>query len=996
MNNLLQRLMLGGSSAAMLAAVAIGSGPALAQETAPAEEVTVTGTSIRGVAPVGSNVITVDQEAIRVSGAVNAEQLLNTVPAISTAGGAPQGVNVNSGFQPQIHQLAGSVSNSTLAVVNGMRFVGQGGNGLSDPNIIPTSALQRVEVLADGASSIYGSDAVSGVVNFIIRKDYEGLELNAQVGFADDYSTGTGTLLWGTKWQSGSVMVAASYTAQSALLGGSRPLLAMGDYTPIGGNNFIEVFGCPTASMIVPGNTGVWLSPASTTTVANTQANKNCNLQPYGDALPQSTRRNALMQVSQDFGSRLSASFMMLYNELDIAYRDRPGTITANTTVYGPGSNKTYILGGSNPPVTISQVNPFFQAPAGAPTATQENVSWVDLMGNGTNGHDYGRDTENEEAYYAQAGATYRLTDDWEVKLTDAFGVNRDDTGSLNTFCASCATLALNGTAQTSGSTTASDVSGQNVISLNTSLTTANALDVWDPAGASNKTSTLIQKQLYSNNSRADTQNTFNQLRLEVDGPLFDLPAGAVKVAAGGEYVNYHQLAYSNGTLGIGVQSNGATISQFYSRRSVLSGFVEVNAPLVSSDMHVPLMQALTLDISARYDKYSDVGPTFNPKYGLDWKVTDDIKFRANYSTSFVAAPVGVAGDPTEGGEYGGGASLAPSFNVPIAAFPTVTSLPGCGTVQVTTQGYCTLGSGTLSPGLSRQYGSALGGAKPQTGNGVNLGFDFTPTFLPGLSVTLTYFDQKYKGGVTAPNITQITTISAFNHLLTLCPTGCTQQQIDDFTRVPEGGTVSGSLPPVIYSLQNHDENNVLNLAIQGIDLDARYDIPTDYGDFHVGDALTQFFVFDQSVVGGASFSELGTSGINSTFPSVAYHTRANFGWTNNVIAADLFVNWTAPYRNATNTAVHPITTDANGNFSGGGDHVSANVTLDAHVSYNFPDGMLQGDQVYLDVQNLADTTPPFYNGTSKPSEVHSQAGENIFISNPIGRIISLGMRATF
>jgi iron complex outermembrane receptor protein len=694
------------------------------------------------------------------------------------------------------------------------------------------------------------------------------------------------------------------------------------------------------------------------------------------------------MQVDQDFGSRLSTSLMVLYNELDVNYRDRPGTITANTQVYGPG----YTATGFN----TGQINPFFMAPAGASGATSEKVSWADLMGNGADGHDYGRDTDNEEAFYGQAGASYKLTDDWEVKLTDAFGVDRDDTGSLNTFCSSCATLALNGTAQTGGSTTSTDVSGQNIVSLNLPLTTANALDVWTPAGPGNRTSALIQKQLYSNNTRSDTQNTFNQLRLEFDGPLFDLPAGAVKFATGGEYVNYHQLAYSNGSLGVGVGSNGATISQFYSRRSVLSAFAEANAPLISADMNVPLVQSLTIDVSARYDKYSDVGPTFNPKYGLDWKINDDVKFRANYSTSFVAAPVGVAGDPSKGGEYGGGASLAPNFNVPIAAFPTVVQLPGCGTPQVASQGYCALGGSTSSPGLSRQYGSALGGAKPQTGNGINLGVDVTPTFLPGFVMNLTYFDQKYKGGVTAPNITQITTIPAFNHLLTLCPNGCTQQQIDGFTRVPEGGTVSGSLPPVIYSLQNHDENNVLNLAIQGIDLDARYDIPTDYGDFHIGEGLTQFFVFDQSVIGSASFSELGTSGINSTFPSVAYHSRSNFGWTDNVIAADLFLNWTAPYRNATNTAVNPTTSDANGNFNGGGDHVSANVTLDMHVSYDFPNGMLQGDQIYLDVQDLTDAQPPFYNGTSKPSEVHSQAGENIFISNPIGRLISLGFRTTF
>ena len=98
-------------------------------------------------------------------------------PGISTANAPPQGVNNNSFFAPQIHQLAGSISNSTLAVVDGMRFVGAGGDTLADPNIIPTAAIQRVEVLADGASSIYGSDAVSGVVNFITRKDYEGLEL---------------------------------------------------------------------------------------------------------------------------------------------------------------------------------------------------------------------------------------------------------------------------------------------------------------------------------------------------------------------------------------------------------------------------------------------------------------------------------------------------------------------------------------------------------------------------------------------------------------------------------------------------------------------------------------------------------------------------------------------------------------------------------------------------------------------------------------------------
>ena len=143
-------------------------------------------------------------------------------------------------------------------------------------------------------------------------------------------------------------MVAASYPSQSALLGANRRSWPMGDYTPVGGNNFIEVFGCPTAAITVPGNTGVFLSPSSTTTVPNTQASKNCNMQPYGDALPLSVRRNVLMEVNQDFGDKLSASLMINYNELDQRYKMRPGVVTANTTVFGPTSGK----GG--------QINPFY------------------------------------------------------------------------------------------------------------------------------------------------------------------------------------------------------------------------------------------------------------------------------------------------------------------------------------------------------------------------------------------------------------------------------------------------------------------------------------------------------------------------------------------------------------------------------------------------------------------------------------------------------------
>jgi iron complex outermembrane recepter protein len=978
-----QQLLVGGSWAALVAATSFFSCPALAQPAAPpaaaVEEVTVTGTSIRGTAPVGSNVITVDQEVIQTADAHNMQELLNTIPALSTANAPPQGTNNNSFFQPQIHQLAGSISNSTLSVVDGMRFVGAGGDSLSDPNIIPTIAIQRVEVLADGASSIYGSDAVSGVVNFITRKDYEGLQLDVEGGVADQYNTTTGSLLWGTKWDNGSVMLAGGYTFQSELRGSARALTSMGDYTSIGGTNYTSVYGCPSAAIIVPGNAGVYLSAASTSTVANSQATKNCNIQPYGDSLPESVRENVLMKVNQNFGDRLSATVMLDYNELNLTTRMQPGQITTNTTVYGPTSGK----GG--------QVNPFYQAPAGSPGSTaSEMVSWVDLMGGG-NGTNYGENLLNEEAFYAQGKLAYKISSEWQATFSDALGVDHYDGSTLNAFCGSCATLALNGTAQSGGSTTTTDVAGQNVIALNLPLTTANALDVWNPA-ATNQTNALVRQQLYSNKSYSTAQNTFNQARLEVDGPLFSLPAGDVKVAFGGEYANYHLYTFGSGSNGTGFINNGATVSIFRSKRNVLSTFAEANIPVISPDMNIPLVQKVQIGLSARYDKYSDVGPTFNPKYALDWTVTDDIKLRANYSTSFVAVPVGISGDPSQGGEYSGGASIAPLSPVPVSAFPAVTGIPGC--AGLTAGQSCNLGS-TTNPGLIRQYGSSLAGARPQRGNGINLGADITPTFIPGLVVNVTYFDQNYKGGITAPNHTQIVNTPSAAHLLTLCPSGCTQAQIDAFTRVPEGGTVAGQLPPVIYFLENHDENNVLNLGIQGIDLNASYVFDTQLGQFHVGQGMTQFLTFNESLLGGIPFSVLGTSAFNSTFPSIAMQSRSNLGWSDDLISVDVFMNWTSAYRNIGATAANPPTADANGALVVGGDHVNANVTFDMHASYNFQTGWLTGDQVFFDMKNVFDTAPPFYN-YAVPSNVNSSNGINTFVSNPIGRLVSVGVRAVF
>lgn len=983
MNALSQKLLCGGSTVALLLGIANEAMAQATIATAPAtEEVTVTGTSLRNVAPIGSSVISVDQEAIKAASPVSMQELLNQVPGMSTTGAPPQGTSINSFFTPQIHQLAGSISNSTLTVVNGLRLVGVGGDTLPDPNIIPTAAIERVEVLAGGASSIYGSDAVSGVVNFILRKKYDGVEINLQAGAGDQYNNTQGSLLWGTSWDTGSVMFAAGYVFQSRLQANSRDFLIAGDYTPYGGTNYPMLFGCPTASIQVPGNSGVYLSPSATTTVPNTQAAHNCNPTVYGDSLPESTRRNALLSVTQDFGPRLTTSVMMNYNTLNTNARLMPGSVTG-ITVFGPGSAAT----------KPTQVNPFYTAPAGSPGSTvSQTINWVDLLGNGNGVDRFGTRYLQEQTFYGTFTATYKITDKWQATFSDSTGQGTFDTSVIGGFNQSLAILALNGTGQRNGSTTTTDIAGQNVIALQT-LNASNALDVWTPAGSGNRTNPLVAQNIYKGTTWGRSNNTFNQARLQADGPLFDLPAGTVNLALGGEYQIYHLITDATTSNGTGDLTNGVQERLFRSKRNVFSAFLEANFPIISAEMNVPMIQSLDVDISGRYDAYSDVGNTGNPRYALDWGITDGIKIKANYSTSFVAPPVGVLGDPAQGGEFSGGATIPAPFNVPIKAFPDVVNLPGCNTPAVAAAGFCSIGSGTLAPGIDRQYGGALNGVKPQTGNSYSIGLDFVPTFLPGLSTNITYFNQIYKGGVTAPNQNQITTYAPLFHLLQLYPNGATQAQIDAFTRVPQGGTVSGALPPTVYFTLNRDENNVLNLNIEGFDVVANYDFDTEFGHFRIGEAFTQFINFDQNFAGSAGFSILNTSGLNSTFPSIALQSRTTFAWSNDALELTAFVNFTGSYWNAGNFTVHPLLSDANGNFAGGGDKVSSNTTLDLHAAYNFEGGMFGGDQIYIDIKNAFDTDPPFYNYANR-GDTLSNNGYNPFVSNPIGRIISAGVRA--
>jgi iron complex outermembrane receptor protein len=953
-------------------------------------DIIVTGTAIRGVAPIGSNLVSVGAQTIEKTAPVNLSQLVNTVPSISTAGSLAQGENGFSYYSPQIHSLAGSSSNTTLVIVDGLRLPG-GGTQFSqtDPNIIPVSAIQRVEVLADGASSVYGSDAVAGVVNFITRRTFDGFESNVQYGFAKDYHNATGNFIWGKTWTTGGVYVAGSIVEQNTLFNRDRAFTSIGDYRSIGGTN-TNSFQCNPATIQVTGvssgavPSGVYLSPDGTSTVANTQANSPCNNSVYGVLVGGQGRGNVLVKVVNDFSDKLSVQYMLNYNRQKTHSPLSPGGITA-ATAFGPGGT-----------AFPGQVNPFFRAPAGSPNATREVINYLALTPDGQ----YGDSESQSDVIYSTAVFDYKVNDNWTVTLSDAFGWNRSALNTVNGFCGACALLALNGTAQSSGSTTATNIAGQNVIALNLPLTTANALDVWNPVGT-NRTSGTVLRNLYRANSENTNYNTFNQIRLGVQGGLFDLPAGQLKVALGGEYLWQEQTQKISGSNNTGPTTTGSNFRVYNYGRKIKSVYTEVYIPVISPEMEIPLLYKVDFSAAVRYDSFNDVGDTTNPKFAANWEVVKGLKIRGNWSKAFVAPPIGVIGDPSQGYLYASG-SIGTNgvISVPTASYPTVVNIPGA--VAANTNNACTtavavcqIGQG--NSGLRRQLGGGFTNEVPQRGRSWSVGVDFAPQFLPGFVAAATYFHNTFIGGVSSPSPTAIVNSAGLRNLLTLCPASCTQAQIDTFANIANGATISGAVPPAVYYLIDQSSRNALNLKVEGIDAQFTYRTPeTGVGRFTIGTAFTYFTLFKQNFGGGSEFSIINTSGYNTTFPSVQFKNRAQLGWTLSGFSTDLFWNHVGGYRNYSSTSVLPITVDAAGNPNGGGDPVKDGNTFDLHVQYEFGgESFARGWQVFVDVQNLFDTNPPFYNGNTG-GILGGAAGYNGFVSNPLGRLTALGLRVKF
>ena len=953
--------LLGGASLATVLLVAAGAQaqPRAAAAPAEVEEVIVTGSSIRGAAPVGSNLIAVGQADIEKTGAQTIQQVLRSVPSVVGMGavgqggfGSADGAGTNA---PTIHGLGASASNSTLILIDGHRFPLSGINHtLADPNILAPLALERVEVLADGASSVYGSDAVAGVINFITRRRFNGVQVRAQTSFADGYQTYGAGIVGGKTWDTGSVLGAFGYSDRDGLLSYKRDITKR-DRSAIGGSNLASFFCSPATIQVGSGN--IIPAPYTGAGVSNSAANALCDYSGVADLIPSEKRYNAMFKVTQEIGDNLTVSGDMVYSDRNNLTRNSRGTIQA--TIFGPGNAAATASG---------QVNPFFRAPAGS-TATSESIRFDanELFGPGAT------TKAGEETAYFHGSAEYKLGENWRATLGGTYGFNNSFTYQTGSINSSSALLALNGTTNGGGNLTTPSINGTTTI-ITQRLTADNALDVFN-TGSANRTSAATRARILDADVTNRARQTLKNVTFKIDGDLFEGPAGAIKSAFGAEYVAYtlaQDVVRPNNT---GPASTGSSSLHLDYDRNVRSMYAEFLIPLISPDMAIPMVRSFDVNLSGRYDKYSDFGSTKNPRVAANWGVVEGLKFRANWAKSFVAPALTSRGADAFGTTGETSIAGGPTVNVPVSAYPSIVGgIPGCNPGAVT----CQVGGGV--PGLQVNGGNA--DLEPQKGESWSVGADWDVPFIPRLRLSGTFWSNKIIGGITAPSAAFAVNAAGLNSLLTIYPGGATQAQI---AAVTAGRPLNTAIPANVYYVYNFQQRNALNMWVEGVDLSANYSLDTDAGRFSIDAIASMKTKFEQQVgIGGAKFDVLGTTGFNTTFPSIELDSRVGVTWDSDFgLSANVFWNHTGEYKNWSGNTITPITRNAAGVPTGGGDTVKAGNFFDAHVSYDLPgEGITKDLELFADVNNVFDKDPPFYNSAN---------GYDTFSGNPLGRQITVG-----
>ncbi|WP_291755155.1 TonB-dependent receptor [Brevundimonas sp.] len=583
MNRMRKRILFAG---AVITSTMCGMTASAQEATATnIDEIVVTGsrikrTDISGVGP--ATVVT--GEDIERTGITNVETLLQRLP--SSAGNAGNQTNsywTGNGYGTAQVNLRGLGINRTLTLINGRRVVngGTGANSAPDLNMIPTAIIGRMDVLKDGASAIYGADAVAGVVNIITLNDFEGLKASARYGVTDE-SDGEDLafdLLWGMRGDRGGVTAALTYQKTEAVNLASRAPCGLGEVggelvcvssaATIGGRAVL-----PNGQQInfnqTPGGDGDFFEPYSA-------AKHNYNSNPFLNAVSPIERISTAFLADYQLTDNVS-----LFGEFFFTHRE-------SNQVATPGSLRNLAISAANP------TNP-----------TGQNITLIQRRLAEPGPRQFFQETDT---YRFVGGARGSLRGDWTWETAVNWGRNTGIDGMTN-----IANL------QRVGET------------LNTavcSTTPGAAIPCADYLGFGDVTPEVLDYILFT--SRDSGGNEQRSITADVTGTVFQLPAGPLAAAAGLVYREEEGWRNPDALTVLGI-ANTNQQDPNAGETKPKEAYLELSAPLLSN---LPMIQRLELDAAVRYSDYDLFGDSTTYKLGLNWTVVDSLRLRATFGTGF-------------------------------------------------------------------------------------------------------------------------------------------------------------------------------------------------------------------------------------------------------------------------------------------------------------------------------------------------------------------------
>jgi iron complex outermembrane receptor protein len=814
--------------AALAGAASAQTAPQVATDQVELQEIVVTGSMIKRVNAETAEAITIlKADALKDQGIENVEQALSTLTSANPSINIASAVGTFSGGGTYAN-LRGLGNGRTLVLLDGERLANNAFNGLGvDLSGVPFSAIDSVEVLREGASALYGSDAIAGVINFKTKKNYQGLEVQANFDHPQEAGGGSGvadvTFGHGDLTSDGyNLLVTASYSKQQELQATQRAFSAYG-FNPAGGVTATNYPGSWPAN-VVDSNGNLWQSgyPACTGNPQLTEYFGDCSYRYSAatDLLPESHEISGMAEFTKALPANNQIQIQYFWTQSQLNAYSGPMfydfQLDPASPYFPTASQLVCNRGAANCSTTtpnLTGINNLVGSP-GYGTASPVSAVWTD-----PNNNRYSGNLNVEQRVLLTFSGS---NGGWDYSTDFNYSKNTNDNRNTGGY-PNEAVLAPGG-----------------VLS-----------DLINPFGPQSAAGQALINSSYINGVYQVGEYT----RWSVDGhashPLGDLfnsgtPATfAIGATVSGEHYDAATTPYN--TL---VQAaTGLTDSSVEGSRKVQAAFMELD---------VPMSKQLDLDISDRQDRYSDFGTTNNAKLSVRYQPLDILTLRGTASTGFRA--------PTLYNLYAPPSLAASSSGTMGAGNPFCQ--PGSYNAEWT-QATC------LAQGIGLYGGNK--NLTPETSQNFDFGVIIEP--IHDLGITVDYYRILLKNA-----IGQVPANAIYGN-----PTNFASY-IVPATSGPYAGslppTIAEASTCIPYTLPscgyiNLQDSNTGRITTDGIDLSIQYSQHTPIGTFHEdleGTAVTQFL--QQQYNGGPTLNLVGNLQIQTLNPAFRWQHNVRVDWT--------------------------------------------------------------------------------------------------------------------